>query len=536
MSAQQKRFFRRAGRYLILESLGAGSTGEVYRAFDPLINRAVAIKVLRLDVLETAPARSFIDRFYHEARIVGTLSHPHIITLFDAGQTESQLPFLAFEYADGPTIMERIGTGESFSTQETLHLLSQIAAALDYAHGLGVIHRDIKPSNLIIHRGKDVKITDFGIAKLVQAERIEEPAGAVARGTQFTHGGSLLGTPSYMSPEQAQGLPLDGRSDVFSLAVVAFEMLSGKLPFVGSSISATLYRLVHHEPEHPSGLERLGLHPKRWRDVFSRALAKDPTDRFSTATALVDAINSLSSSASPVAVGTALRTTSSAAEPVPPTTTLPFAAPGSLPAEAKTIPRAGQSGRRRWLSSALIGVVLLGSGLRLELRRSGQPTPPSVELVVPEPPAFEVVPPVESEAAPQPRRPARVSPRPPAAPKPAPPAAAGATEPARTANKAAVETPPFSDEVDVPARRREGQEVRYPEIAKKDGIVGRVEVSFLITENGEVRDVVVVVSTGSVLDQAVVDAVRSWKYLPARKNGLPVAVRQRYRHEFRKPS
>ena len=152
-------------------------------------------------------------------------------------------------------------------------LVSQIASAVDYAHSKGVIHRDIKPSNLILYEGERVKVTDFGIAKLVDAE--------------MTQSGTLLGTPSYMSPEQAMGDKLDGRSDIFSLGVCAFEMLSGEQPFPGTNVTSILYKLVHVDPIEPANLEMNGLVPQKWHEVFGRVLAKKPDDRYQTATDFV---------------------------------------------------------------------------------------------------------------------------------------------------------------------------------------------------------------------------------------------------------
>ena len=151
--------------------------------------------------------------------------------------------------------------------------MSQVAAALDYAHSRGVVHRDIKPSNLIVHEADKVKVTDFGIAKLADSE--------------ITHAGALLGTPSYMSPEQAMGEKLDGRSDIFSLGVVAFEMLSGQQPFPGANVTSILYRLVHVDPVEPANLEMNGLVPQKWREVFHKVLAKKPESRYQTASAFV---------------------------------------------------------------------------------------------------------------------------------------------------------------------------------------------------------------------------------------------------------
>ena len=261
------------GRYQVQDSVGFGAMGAVYKAFDPLIKRTLAIKTIRLDIPRQSPQyKSFIERFYHEARISGTLSHPNIVTLFDIGE-EGGLPYLAMEFVEGETIASILDRGVKFKPERVISLVSQIASAVDYAHGKGVIHRDIKPSNLILYDGDRVKVTDFGIAKLVD--------------TEMTQSGTLLGTPSYMSPEQAMGEKLDGRSDIFSLGVCAFEMLSGEQPFPGSNVTAILYKLVHVDPVEPANLEMNGLVPQKWHEVFSRVLAKKPDDRYQSATDFV---------------------------------------------------------------------------------------------------------------------------------------------------------------------------------------------------------------------------------------------------------
>ena len=261
------------GRYQVQESIGYGAMGAVYKAFDPLIKRTLAIKTIRLDIPRQSPQyKSFIERFYHEARISGTLSHPNIVTLFDIGE-EAGVPFLAMEFVEGETISSILERGFRFPPEKVIGLISQIASAVDYAHSKGVIHRDIKPSNLILYEGERVKVTDFGIAKLVSAE--------------ITHSGTLLGTPSYMSPEQAMGDHLDGRSDIFSLGVCAFEMLSGEQPFPGTNVTSILYKLVHVDPIEPANLEMNGLVPQKWHEVFGKVLAKRPDDRYQTATDFV---------------------------------------------------------------------------------------------------------------------------------------------------------------------------------------------------------------------------------------------------------
>jgi serine/threonine-protein kinase len=261
------------GRYKVQESIGFGAMGAVYKAFDPLIKRTLAIKTIRLDIPRQSPQyKSFIERFYHEARISGTLSHPNIVTLFDIGE-EGGVPYLAMEFVEGQTLASLIEKGVRFKPEKVIGLASQIASAVDYAHSKGVIHRDIKPSNLILFDDDRVKVTDFGIAKLVDAE--------------MTQSGTLLGTPSYMSPEQAMGDKLDGRSDIFSLGVCCFEMLSGEQPFPGNHVTSILYKLVHVDPIEPANLEMNGLVPQKWHEVFGKALAKKPDDRYQTAGAFV---------------------------------------------------------------------------------------------------------------------------------------------------------------------------------------------------------------------------------------------------------
>jgi TonB family protein len=261
------------GRYQITGNLGYGAMGAVYKAFDPLIKRQLAIKTVRLDIPRTSPQyRSFIERFQHEAQISGNLHHPGIVTLFDLGE-ENGDPFFAMEFVDGRTIADVLAEGTRFKPEKVIGLVSQVAAALDYAHSRGVVHRDIKPANLILYDDDKVKVTDFGIAKLQDAD--------------ITHSGALLGTPSYMSPEQAMGEKLDGRSDIFSLGVVAFEMLSGQQPFPGPNVTSILYKLVHTDPIEPPGLELLGLVPQKWREVFQMVLSKKPENRYQTASSFV---------------------------------------------------------------------------------------------------------------------------------------------------------------------------------------------------------------------------------------------------------
>jgi len=261
----------RAPRYVIEKVLGSGSMGIVYRAQDRLLGRTVAIKTIRKELIsKDSEYQAARDRFLQEARIFGSLSHPNIVALYDAGETADGLPYLTMEYVPDASL----GTLERRLTlDEAMWLLAQLASAMDYAHERDILHRDIKPSNVLLGEGAEAKIADFGVAKLLGAE--------------FTRSQTRFGTPGYMSPEQVLGKTLTRTSDLFSMAVVAFELLSGRKPFPGKTVHSALYQIVHADPIVPSGLEAIGLSPDKWSEVFAIALAKDPKRRYSTASELV---------------------------------------------------------------------------------------------------------------------------------------------------------------------------------------------------------------------------------------------------------
>jgi serine/threonine-protein kinase len=345
------------GRYQVQGSIGFGAMGAVYKAFDPLIKRTLAIKTIRLDIPRQSPQyKSFIERFYHEARISGTLSHPNIVTLFDIGE-EGGIPYLAMEFVEGETIASLLERGVRFPPEKVIGLVSQVAAAIDYAHGKGVIHRDIKPSNLILFEAERVKVTDFGIAKLVDAE--------------MTQSGTLLGTPSYMSPEQAMGEKLDGRSDIFSLGVCAFEMLAGEQPFPGANVTSILYKLVHVDPIEPPNLEMNGLVPQKWHEVFNKVLAKRPDDRYQTASAFVQDLEYCLGSWFGAAVGDETVLESPLPALAAPEPTAPAAAAVAAPAAAKPI---GEE------VTAAISVVSLPPPAAAAAKVAPQPSAPSEDL------------------------------------------------------------------------------------------------------------------------------------------------------------
>jgi serine/threonine-protein kinase len=266
------------GRYDVVEKLGSGSTGTVYRATDPFIGRVLAIKTFRVD-LPPGPLRDrFLQRFYHEARISGGLSHPNIVALFDVGEMDG-LPYLVFEHVDGPTLDVALARAGRLDSAETIRVVEQAGAALDFAHAKGIVHRDIRPANIILATDKRVRIADFGIARV--------------EGSHLTQHGEILGTPAYMSPEQIRGQELSPSSDLFALAVCAYEMLSGQRPFVGKTQPELLEALVYSPPAEPKELRTLGIPSRDFMFVFERALAKDPSHRFADAASFARALKSV---------------------------------------------------------------------------------------------------------------------------------------------------------------------------------------------------------------------------------------------------
>jgi serine/threonine-protein kinase len=254
------------GRYRIVRFLGAGAMGEVYLADDPHIERRLAIKTVRLEGGRPQDIEDRKKRLLREARAAGRLLHPNVVTLFDTGE-EGGLLFLAFEFVEGCDLAKRLETGEPPTLREVLRITRQVAEALDYAHRQGIVHRDIKPSNILIDTGGHVKVADFGIAKVA------------GQNTELTIAGSVMGSPQYLSPEQIRGDELDGRSDVFSLGVVLYELLSGRRPFDGETITTLVYQILHKDPS----ISELRSVPLRLEQLLHHMLAKDRDDRLATA-------------------------------------------------------------------------------------------------------------------------------------------------------------------------------------------------------------------------------------------------------------
>jgi serine/threonine-protein kinase len=265
----------RIGRYKIVRELGRGAMGVVYHAIDPNIGRPVAIKTIHFggnrkpDEIERMR-----ERLFREARSAGMLSHPGIVTIYDVEQ-QGDLAYIAMEYVDGPTLDQVLSEPAPLEAVRMFSILGQTAVALDYAHSKGIVHRDIKPANIMISEDGTSKIADFGIAKITAAENL-------------TMTGSIVGTPHYMSPEQVQGQPVDGRSDQFSLAVISYEMLTGEKPYTGEHLTTVVYKIVAEEPVLPHRLN-----PSlstAIENVLRKALSKKPDARYRNCQEFIDSL------------------------------------------------------------------------------------------------------------------------------------------------------------------------------------------------------------------------------------------------------
>jgi serine/threonine protein kinase len=270
------------GRYQITGELGKGAMGVVYRALDPNIGRLVALKTTRLDV-HGMGSDEMLRRFRNEARAAGVLNHPNIVTIYDAGE-ENGLFYIAMEFIMGVTLQTLVSERRTLPVEQVVDIGKQICMGLDYAHARGVVHRDIKPANIMITPDKTVKIMDFGIAH-------------AAGGGGMTNAGEVLGTPSYMSPEQVRGLQLDGRSDLFSAGVMLYEMVTGEKPFAGQNVTTIVYKIVHENPIPPRELD-VSIHPGL-SAVITRALAKRPEDRYQTGADLSKDLENYKSASTP---------------------------------------------------------------------------------------------------------------------------------------------------------------------------------------------------------------------------------------------
>jgi len=260
------------GKYRIDGVLGKGAMGVVYKGFDPGIERVVALKTIRKEMFSESEQLELIGRFKNEAQAAGRLTHPNIVTVYDYGE-DAESAYIAMEFVEGTGLDTLMAPARPTPLPRVLAWMGDLLQGLEYAHSRGVVHRDVKPANLLITRGARVKISDFGIA------RIES--------STLTQAGSMIGTPSYMSPEQFRGEPVDGRSDVFSSAILLYQLLTGARPFTGSA-STVMQQILNEDPAPPSQvLPALGT---GFDALLARAMAKRPDARYPSARAFHEAL------------------------------------------------------------------------------------------------------------------------------------------------------------------------------------------------------------------------------------------------------
>jgi serine/threonine-protein kinase len=352
----------RVGKYEISEKIGAGGFGVVYKAWDPYIKRWVALKMCAASDEETR------GRFFREAQLAGALQHPNITLVFDFG-LEGDTPYFVQEFLTG-TDLDELAERHRLSLEGALAVLIQVCTGLDFAHSRGIVHRDIKPANVRVLEDGTIKIMDFGIAKSMDAE------------SRLTQTGVALGTAGYLAPEQLSGKPLDSRTDIFSLGVMAYELVTGRKPFAGPNVSNVIYQIVHQEPAAPHLLNPRC--PDRLERALLKALAKNPEDRFATAREFGAELQAvLASLSGRTAVQRAETTTAvvrgelarpadrSTTELTPPTR-LAARPLDQLPTESVLAPRPGR--RKLLLGAAAAGAAAVAI-VAVLLLRSGGPTP-----------------------------------------------------------------------------------------------------------------------------------------------------------------
>jgi hypothetical protein len=377
---------RTIGRYEIRRELGHGSMGVVYAAHDPVLGRDIALKVIQLGLgIQREELEKFEQRFFVEARTAARLSHPGIVVVHDVGRdAASGALFMALELLKGETLEHALRENGPLPWREALRLAQRLAEALSHAHALGVVHRDIKPANVMLLASGEPKIMDFGIAKL--------------DASQLTATGQFLGTPLYMSPEQAQAHPVDGRSDLFSLGSVLYEALTGRRAFGGESVTQILLRIVSREPEAPSRLAP-GL-PAGVDALLARCLAKDAAQRYPDGRALAADIEDVLADRSPRGLVTwtppGAATATLVAAVARETVALPAPPTQAPPVAQREAPR-----RDRRLVIAASAVLLLGA---LAFLVWNEPVARRVEPVTADAPR-----PIPTQAAPAPTGPARLT-------------------------------------------------------------------------------------------------------------------------------
>src|ERR1051325_1104265 len=318
------------GPYRIINQIGKGGMANVYKAYQPSVDRYVAIKVLPSQLAES---QEFATRFHQEARIIAKLEHPHILPVFDYGESDG-VAYFVMRYLDAGTLRDKMEAGHPLPLNHIDRTFTQLTDALSYAHSFGIIHRDLKPANALIDSHGNIFLTDFGIARLLESAS-----------PRLTQTDAIMGTPAYISPEQAQAKPVDQRSDIYSLGIILYEMATGSVPYTADTPLAVIFKHVSDplplpssvKPDIPSSIEK----------VILKALAKDPDDRFGTAAEFVAAWKRALEEKDTVRIP---------AETIPPP-------PSNTPRKPAPVTRArSKSGvPTAWIVGCLIGVCLLFS-------------------------------------------------------------------------------------------------------------------------------------------------------------------------------
>ena len=274
----------KAGRYEIVGELGRGAMGVVYKAIDPVIGRSVAVKTVKLSEEGTGLSHAeLLTRFQTEARAAGLLTHPNIVVVYDAGE-EDGLYYITMELVEGKSLQRLLDVGQLFTLPRVLRIMEQTLSGLQFAHERNIVHRDVKPANIMLTGDDTVKVTDFGTAKILQFGTAQ----------QTSH---IMGTPSYMSPEQVKGRAVDGRSDIFSIGVMLYEMLTGEKPFPGENITTVIYKIVNEDPIPPQRIDP-SIHPSI-SAITLKALAKEPEARYQSCRQMMEDLRNCRSASIP---------------------------------------------------------------------------------------------------------------------------------------------------------------------------------------------------------------------------------------------
>ena len=490
------------GRYQVLEELGSGAMGVVYLCVDPRLARPVAIKVLKGSDFATPQERDhFHTRFRREAEAAGRLNHPGIVQIYDIGPS-----YIVMEFLEGQSLSSRLKSGAALKLREIASLVQSVAEAIDYAHRHRIVHRDIKPANIMLLDGGGVKVLDFGVARL--------------DASNLTAVGTVVGSVRYMAPEQMMGEKVDGRADVFSLAAVAYELLTTRAPFPGKSITEVISRVVNGNHVPPREVDpRL---PETLNAVFARAFAPRPQARYALAMDLSrDLQGALARMAdlevrheaeegAPTRIAPLSTTVRNAAATRPQQPVSAQAAGAALAShpEALVAFDSDPPGAHVFLDSKPLGRapldavdVAFGRHLvRMEL--AGRETVTATVELRPEQPlrvlTFTLPPAGEPGGGVKPGQLVSFGP--------------GVTPPVRTAGP-------------VPG---------YPETARQRGLEGTPTVELWVNETGEVINAAVLTSAGPLLDKALLAAAQRWRFKPATLRGVPVSVRITVQHHFRR--